>query len=325
MRDPEGIARALRGAESVAVCSHINPDGDTIGAALAMRLMLQGMGKRVQVFCDSKLPDNLSFLPGAEEIRLPDGCEERFDLFLSVDVSDRERLGRCARLMSQCAHTAQIDHHGSNPMVMECNSLDGNASATCVLILEQAKAMGIRLNREMAICLYAGISTDTGNFSFECTDAETFRDAAELREAGLPLAGMSYRLFREKSRPHLRLLGRAIASLRFRGKQEEIAVMTLNRQDFADCGALSEHADTIVNYGLETVGTRMAVLGRESEDGRIKFSLRAVAPLCVDDVAVRLGGGGHAQAAGISMAGTLEETTERVVNEMIRELEKKQV
>ena len=326
MRDPEGIARALRAAESIAVCSHINPDGDTIGSALAMRLMLQGMCKRVRVFCRDKVPDNLAFLPGAEEIRVPDGAEEHFDLLLSVDASDEARLDTCWTVLKErSAHTAQIDHHGTNPLFMEVNSVDGNAAATCVMIREQLRHMGVPLTREIAMCLYAGISTDTGNFSFDCTDAETFRAMADLMGTDLPLSDMNYRLFREKSRPHLRLLGRAISSLRYRGPEDRIAVMTLTRKDFEACGATSEHADTIVNYGMESTGTRMSLLGREDEDGKIKFSLRAVAPFSVDEIAARLGGGGHSRAAGISMEGALEETTERVVTEMIRELEKERI
>ena len=277
MRDPEGIAKAIQAANSVCVCSHVSPDGDTIGSALAMRLILQGMGKEVQVFCQDKIPDNLGFLVGAKEIRRPEENGADYDLFLSVDVSDEDRLGTCAGLRIRCAHTAQIDHHGTNPGYAEVNSVDGEASATCVMIREQMKYLDAPLTREIAECLYTGISTDTGNFSFDCTDPEAFQVMADLLGAGLPLAELNMILFREKSKAQLKLLGRAIENLRFEA-EGRIAVMMLTKQDFADCGALSEHADTIVNYGLETIGTCMAVLARENDDGRIKFSLRARAP-----------------------------------------------
>ena len=321
MRDPEGIARTLREANSVCICSHVSPDGDTIGSALAMRLVLINMGKRVRVFCQDKVPDSLCFLPGADEIRHPEENTERFDLFLSVDVSDEARLGSCAALRSCCERTAQIDHHWTNPGFAGVNSVDGNASATCTMIREQMKYLDAPLTREIAECLYAGISTDTGNFSFYFTDPEAFRVMGDLLEAGLPLADLSMRLFREKSKEQLKLLGRAIEKMSFEA-DGRIAVMMLNRQDFEDCGALSEHADTVVNYGLETIGTQMAVLARESDDNRIKFSLRARAPLTVDDVAARLGGGGHNRAAGISMEGTLKATTRVVVRAMKERLQK---
>lgn len=322
MRDPEGIARVLREADSVCICSHVSPDGDTIGSALAMRLVLLGMGKHVRVFCQDKVPDVLEFLSGAEEIQFPEQNTEQYDLFLSVDVSDPARLGTCGPLRDCCRHTAQIDHHGTNPDFAEVNSVDGDASATCTMIREQMKHLDAPLTKEIAECLYAGISTDTGNFSFDCTDPEAFRVMGDLLEAGLPLADLSMRLFREKSKAQLKLLGRAVEKMTFEA-DGQIAVMTLTMKDFEECGALSEHADTLVNYGLETVGTRMALLGRENGDQRIKFSLRARAPLTVDDVAASLGGGGHNRAAGISMEGSLETTTRQVVRAMKARLQEK--
>ena len=311
-RNPEGVAEAIRKADSIAICSHVNPDGDTIGCALAMRLILLGLGKRVSVFCHDKAPDNLSLLPGFSSIQYPGSCSDSFDLFLAVDVSDRERLGDGKALMDRCVHSAQIDHHPTNPMYAEVNSIDGKAPAACVLIYEQMRILQVPLTREIAMCLYAGLSTDTGNFSFSSTNAEVFSIMSELMKAGLPLSDLSRVLFRERSKAQLRLLGRAVEHMRFAGGGK-IAVMTLTRKDFQDCEALNEHADTIVNFGLETVGTQMAVLGREDEPGLIKFSLRAKHPMRMDDVAQKLGGGGHPQASGATLSGTLEEATAVVV------------
>ena len=321
MRNPEGIARALRAAESVCICCHVSPDGDTVGSALAMKLVLESLAKRARVFCQDKIPDCDCFLKGAEEIARPEENRGKYDLFLAVDVSDPARLGSCLALKDCCAHSAQIDHHGTNPEYTEVNSVDGEAAATCVLIREQMKYLDVPLTRDIAECLYTGISTDTGNFSFDCTDAETFRVMGDLMETGFPLAERSMVLFREKSKEQLKLLGRAIERLRFE-ENGQIAVMTLTLKDFESCGALSEHADTVVNYGLETVGTRMALLAREAGAGRIKFSLRARAPLTVDDVAAQFGGGGHPRAAGISMEGSLEATVRQVLRAMKETLRK---
>ena len=134
-------------------------------------------------------------------------------------------------------------------------------------------------------------------------------------EHDLPLAKLNRILFREKSREQILLLGKALASLSFQG-DGKIAVMKLTSADFEACGALSEHADTLVNYGLDTIGTKMALLTRESADGRIKISLRSKEPIRVDDIAGKFGGGGHPQASGISMDGTLEECTESVLKAM---------
>ena len=319
-RNPEAIAEAIREAKTIAVVSHVNPDGDTIGCATAMRLGLLSMGKEVSLFCEDPVPDNLAFLPGACMFRTPEQNEGPFDLLLSVDVSDVGRMGKCEALRKVSRKTAQIDHHGTNPEFMEINSVDGDAPAASLLVREQLKVLGVELTAEIAKCLYTGISTDTGNFAFASTNAECFDVMSELMKAGLPLAELNRILFRVKSRPQVRLLSKALESLTFRGYGQQIAVMKLTQKDFDESGAQSQHADTIVNYGLDTIGTTMALLAREAGDGMIKMSLRAKEPARVDDVAQKFNGGGHEQAAGITMQGTLDEAAERVLAEMERKI-----
>ena len=318
-RNPEEVAEAIRKAQTIAVVSHVNPDGDTVGCATAMRLGLLALGKDVTLYCDGKIPDMLSFLPGADTFRYPGENEGPFDLMLSVDVSDVKRLGACEALKQVSRMTAQIDHHPTNPLFMEINSVDGKAPAACLMIREQLETLGVPMTEEIAECLYTGISTDTGNFAFASTNAECFRVMSELMEAGLPLAPLNRILFRVKPKEQMKLVGRALENMRFAGNGK-IAVMKLTRKDFEECGALAEHADTVVNYGLDTVGTEMALLARESEDGKIKFSLRCKEPQRIDDVAKIFGGGGHPQASGITMEGTLDQTVEQVLEEMIKKI-----
>ena len=159
-RNPEKIAELIREAQTIAVVSHINPDGDTIGSAAAMRLVLEAMGKQVTLFCDGKVPDQLFCVPGHDLFRIPEGNEGPFDLMLAVDVSDERRMGACMALKNVSKRTAQIDHHPTNPLYAEVNSVDGSAPANCILIREQMKTLGVPMNRDIAICLYTGISTD---------------------------------------------------------------------------------------------------------------------------------------------------------------------
>ena len=142
---------------------------------------------------------------------------------------------------------------------------------------------------------------------------------SELMEHNLPLAELHRILFRERAMPQVLLLGRALNSIKYQACGR-IAVMTLSQRDFSECGALAEHADTLVNFGLDTVGTRMALLAREATDGTIKFSLRAKEPDSVSDIAQAFGGGGHPQASGITLNGTLDETVNRVLDAMIRKM-----
>lgn len=322
--NPEAIARLIREANTVAVCSHINPDGDTLSCAAAMRLALLKLGKKVDIFCDGKVPNQLSFLPGIGEMRLPAAAEDHWDLLLSVDVSDPKRMGGCLSLKEKAARTAQVDHHPTNPLFMEENWVDGEAPACALLIRELLKLLGVELDRELAICFYTGVSTDTGNFAFAATNAACFTMMSELMDCDLPLAELNGILFRDREMPQVKLIGRAISGMRYY-ENGRIAVMKLTEQDFADCGALPEHADTVVNFGLYTVGTRFAMLAREGtavegKQGTVKFSLRAKNPDIISDVAQRFGGGGHPQAAGITMDGTLDEAAGKVLEAMIQKL-----
>ena len=321
----EEIVCAIQAANSIALVSHVNPDGDAIGSALALKLGLEGLGKTVVPFCRDKVPDNLMFLKGASDYRRPEDMPDaRFDLLLCADVSDELRMGTCAVLTERCAHVAQIDHHGTNPNYAEWNCVDAKAPATGLLAYDLLTRLGVAMNADIAACLYVAISTDTGNYAYASTSSKAFRITAELLEAGLPLSEIHRRLFRERAIQQVRLLQRCLSSLTFY-HGGAITSMTLSRQDFADCGALPEHADTLVNYGLDIVGVRMAVLARETGvDGEIKLSLRAVEPSDISGVAKSLGGGGHAQAAGASVRGTLEECVSRCVSAFEEALENNQ-
>ena len=254
-------------------------------------------------------------------MREPGEDDGVFDLMLSVDVSDEKRLGACVKLKDKSRHTAQIDHHPTNPLFMEVNSVDGNCPATCLMIREQIAALGIEPDRDIAICLYTGISTDTGNFAYDSTNEDCFTLMSELMSLKLPLAELNRILFRDRAKPQVMLISRALDSLRYY-ERDRIAVMKLTTDDFLECGALNEHADTLVNFGLDTVGTCMAMLAREDVNapGIIKFSLRAKEPIVINDVAQSFGGGGHPQAAGISMYGNLDEKISEVLEAMIYKL-----
>ena len=327
-RNLEAVAEVLRTAGSICLVSHEFPDGDTIGSALALRLGLERLGKRVEHFCVHKVPDNLMDLPGADKVRPVEslGGGERFDLLLAVDIAEAKRAGHTADaevfdiLRARCGRTAQVDHHGTNPLFCEVNSVDGGAAAAGLLARELLGLLGVALDRDLAACLYTAIATDTGNFSHGNTSAEVFRAAAALMDAGLALTEWNRRLFVLREKPRQLLTARAMASLRYlRG--DRLSVMTLTLEDFEASGATAEHADDIVNIGLQTEGTVMALFAREEETGGIKCSLRALAPYRVDGIARAFGGGGHAQASGCTLTCGLQEAVARVSAAMAEALE----
>lgn len=319
----ESMLSVLQSANSILLCTHRSPDGDAIGSMLAMGLALKRMGKRVTMACHDPVPEKLLFLPGAREVVGADalkGCH--FDAALALDAADLGRMGDCADAFSSCPETMQIDHHGGNPRYARHNEVDADAGAAGVMVFRLLQAMNTAVTPEIAQCLYCAISLDTGNFCFSCTTAEAFAIMAELMDAGLALSENARLLHLLREEHHVRLLGRALDSLRLFG-QGQCAGMRLTAADFAACGAQPEHASKIVNYGLELPDVKMAYLLEEGEAGMIKGSLRAQPPNDVAAIARKNGGGGHTLAAGFRATGNLDALAEQLEKDMLGTLEGK--
>ena len=311
-----GLLSAIQNAGSILLFPHISPDGDTIGSTLALKMLLMRLKKNVTILLDDTPPENLSFLPDIYCIRhfseasgviVPD----ENTLAIAVDAGGDDRLGKALPYFQQIRTTAQIDHHPTNPGYAQINLIDADAPATAVLISRLFEAFGLPLQREEAICLYTGLSTDTGNFVYKNTNAEAFGLMAKLMEAGLPIATYARILFRCKDKAHIALLGKALPTMRyFCGG--EIAGMHIAYRQILEVGATSEHADGVVDYAIDANGVKMAYIARETEDGLVKFSLRALTPYRVDQVAEQMGGGGHQLAAGCTVPGPLEEAVSKL-------------
>ncbi len=320
-RPLNNVIEAIRLAETVAIACHISPDGDTVGSALAMKLGLEQLGKRVTLVCQDKIPDILAFLPGSDLFRLPEDVQEHFDLLLCADISDEKRMGRCILLRDRCKAVAQVDHHGTNTRYADANAVDGGAPANVLIVRELLERLGCTVTAEMALCLAVGLSTDTGHLVYGSTTPEAYHMMGEMVEKGADIAEAYRKLYRERPVRQVKLLARALDTLTFY-HGGDITSLHLTRQDFQDCGALSEDAEIIVNYGLDIIGVKMCVFAREANgSGDVKLSLRAVAPHNVAQVATRLGGGGHAQAAGATVHMSLDETIRQVVAAMADSLE----
>lgn len=323
-RPLDEVMEAIRRAKSFALVCHVNPDGDTIGSALALRQGLLQLGRPVTLFCQDKVPDDLIFLPGAEGFRLPENTAEgeHFDLLMCVDVSDLTRMGRCSQLIDLADHTAQVDHHGTNPLFCEANCVDGSATACALVVKELLERLGCEITPEIAVCLYVALCTDSGQFSFPNTTAEAFYAMGDLMSAGLRHTDAHRRLYKERDPRQIRLLTAALNTLTFH-HDGQIVSLKVTQADMRACNALPEHADTIVNVGLDMMGVKMCVFARETNTpGAVKCSLRAVAPHAINDVAVAFGGGGHAQASGCTLQLDVDEAIRQIVAKMAEKLEK---
>ena len=305
-------------AKRIALIAHVSPDGDTVGAVLALRLAFLSMGKDVDVICESPAPASLNFLPGIEAFLTPDAAKGPYDAAVAVDVSDRRLLGKADVVFDGAARRLVIDHHGTNPGYGEYNYIRGDECACCVLAYEAIEAMGAEVTPEIGTCLMTGMSTDTGHFMYPYTTPLAFEIAGKLRAKGVDVSFITRMLYRTVPMTKMNLTRRAYQKMRFelggRG-----GVIELTQEDFAETGATLQQTDGLVNKALEVEGVRMAILATQREDG-VKLSLRAVEPDTVSDVAKIFGGGGHAQAAGVSMQMSMDDAVAAVLAEMKKKL-----
>ncbi len=313
------VLSAVLAAGSVLLFGHVSPDGDALGSALAMKRRLERMGKQAQVMVDGAVPSRIAFLPGVEQVLAPGDDAQPYDLALAIDVASIDRLGKCQPLFEAAANTAVIDHHETNAGYAQMNMIDGDAPATAIVINRLFAQMDMPLDQHEAICLYTALSTDTGNFIYDSTNAESFTLMSDLMDAGLPLAEYSRRLFRQKEVPFVRLLAQALPTLRITGAGR-IAGITLTLDGLEKAGANAGHTDGLVDYAIDLEGVGMAYFAREMPGGKVKVSLRALVPYAVDQIASRFGGGGHRLAAGLTLEMPLAqavETIEKALHEVL--------
>lgn len=303
---PERMLTSMKQAQRVVLIAHVSPDGDTLGSALALRLALLAIGAVADVVCQDAVPELYATLPGAGTVVPPEKVAGRvYDLAVAVDVSDALRMGDCSPVFEAARSRMVVDHHGTNTRFGEENWVDPDASATGVLVLQLVRALDAELTPEIARCLFVALSTDTGHFQYQNTNAQALRAAADCVEARIDVAQITEGLYRERPRAKTELLACALRSLRFE-RGGRLAYMQLSRADFERCGASDAMSEGLINYAIETQGVKVAFLARENDAG-VKFSLRSRPPYDVAAVCKRFGGGGHIFAAGCTIAAPLDE------------------
>ncbi|MDR3542409.1 MAG: bifunctional oligoribonuclease/PAP phosphatase NrnA [Desulfosporosinus sp.] len=295
----EELIEVLRKAPSVALFSHVSPDGDCVGSMLAIGLALEKMGKEVSFYNPDPLPSYLAFLPGSSRIR-PDFPYPQPKTLLFVDCTDFQRVNLSLSEISSESTVLNLDHHISNQLFGHFNWVDAQASASAEIALTLINQLGVEIDRDMATNLYTALVTDTGCFRYSSTTAQTHRLAAELLDLGLDISGIHHNIFDQKPLAQIKLLQCALSGLEILA-DGQLAVMILNLEDFRKCGAEQEMSEGLVNYAQSIVGVEVVVLLKEVGPQEIKGGLRSNLWLNVNEIAAQFGGGGHKRAAGCTI------------------------
>ncbi len=303
------LADVIHTANTFFLAGHLNPDGDTIGSMLAIWSVLKRMGKKVTIFSQDPVPQNLNFLPNTCHI-ISKQPRRKFDAAILLECSTPSRGGNLEPVLKKCGTVVNIDHHKTSEFYGNINIVESTASSTAEIVYRLFYSMKIEINKQEATYLYVGMVTDTGRFMYSATSARTLEVASRLMATGFKFYRINEFIFSTKPKEHLKILGRAMESLEFRAGGK-LALITITKKDFMDYGANPEHTEGIINYGLMPHSVQVVVMFRE-EESRVNVTFRSKGLLDVALVAKHFGGGGHKQASGCKLQASLAEAQESV-------------
>jgi phosphoesterase RecJ-like protein len=321
------IAAAFDQHQRFIVTTHVNPDGDGLGAELGLWAYLRRRGKEVRIINPDPLPSRYEFLGEEGEFEtydpaVHDSVIEKTQLVVVLDISRWERLaGLGERLRHASVKTVCIDHHPFEDNGMaDLYAVDLEAAATGQLVYELIRKWGHEVDRQMALGFYVSILTDTGSFRFSNSDARAHRVAADLLQTGLDPSELYEMVYGNSSLARIRLLGEALREMQVE-EEGRILILLLSRAMLERTGAHASDTEGFVDVARSVRGCEAVALLLERKDGRVKASLRSRGRLDINRVARAFGGGGHQLASGATVAGPLNEARERILAELRRAME----
>lgn len=304
----------LQGKGSIAIAGHVRPDGDCVGSTMGLYHYLQEYYPQIRtdVYLEC-VPEVFRVLKGTEDILHEAPADKKYDLFISLDCGDKERLGFAQSLFDQAESTLCIDHHESNDAFADVNYIVPDISATAELIFHLLDPD--KISKWTAEALYVGIAHDTGVFQYSNTSPDTMRAAALLMSKGINWSELIDKTYYEKTYIQNQILGRALLeSMLILDGRCIVSVIRKRSMDFFR--AKAEDLEGIVSQLRITKGVEVAIFLHEVQTNQYKVSLRSKGGVNVSKVAQFFGGGGHERAAGVTMGGSshdvINNLTERI-------------
>jgi phosphoesterase RecJ-like protein len=311
-RHLQQVAQVLQEAKSVVLACHLNPDGDTLGCALALQSVLEGLGKRVVTLSSDGVPEIYRFLPGSEKV-LTSTEQRGFDVAVVCDTGTPERIGKARDAVFSARIIVDIDHHVTEGAFGDIRIQQPKAAATAEIVYRLLKVMDAPISPGVATCLLTGIITDTGLYRYMNVSPATFRLSATLMEAGASPAQIAEEVFERRSFPSVRLLGRALEHIR-QEEEGKLVWSYLSYEDFTELGATDEDTEGIITQLRAVRDSVVLALLREVKPGRVRVSVRSRDErFDMSKLAEKFGGGGHRMAAGFWVDGGIDEAKAKVI------------
>ena len=298
------VCSVLKEQNNFEILTHNYPDGDTLGCGYALCLALQQMGKNARVI-NCSLPSRFEYLTKGV-LNQSFEC----DYVISVDIASPQLMGDNRQKYEDKIDLC-IDHHNINTMQAELKCVDSSAAAACEIIYKIISALPVQLTREIANCIYTGISTDTGCFRYTNTTPNTHTVASKLMEYGCDWQKINKDMFETKTRQKLNLERMLYDTISFyaNGKCAVICV-TLEMQKKADVS--DDEMEGIASIPRQIEGVLIGITMREKQDGSFKISVRTNGDVDASKFCANFGGGGHRAAAGCTVFGTKEQVKKQL-------------
>ena len=318
------VNRIIDRCQRFLLTTHINPDGDGLGSELALAAYLKSLGKEATIINSHRTPPTYRFLDVEEEIRVYRSERDsdyicNSDVIFILDSGSLDRLGDLRESIgSSPALKVCIDHHVGPQDKFDLIVSDEDACSVGEMIYHLIKSREGQLSLRIAKSLYVSILTDTGSFRFSNTNPRAHRAAADLIAAGVRPQEIYQKVYEVGSAPWIRLLGRVLGEINFEC-EERIAWFKITQDILLSSGVSLEEAKDFVDFPRLVGKVEVILLFLETEDGKIKVSIRSKGRVAINNLAVRFGGGGHPFASGITL---VDRQIEGVVEEIVGETKK---
>ncbi|MCL2659228.1 MAG: bifunctional oligoribonuclease/PAP phosphatase NrnA [Acidobacteriaceae bacterium] len=306
---------AVRSHPRFIVTSHARPDGDACGSALGLAELLEQLGARTDIIFADPVPAVYRSLPGAERIRIADSVAEIVpDAAVPAILLECDGIARTGLKGLEGRILLNIDHHASGQHFGDLNWIDEDACACAAMVYQIARAAKAEITATMATCLYAGILSDTGSFTYPTTTAETFAMARDLALCGANPGAIARDIYLSKPVSRMRVLAASLGNLQCDGP---VAWSWITHDEMEKAGGTAEDCEGIVNYLIGIVGIESAVFLREVPSAnQFRLSIRSKGRVDVARVAEAFGGGGHRSASGCTLDGPLNTALERILPQL---------
>ncbi len=323
---PEELINFLKNGDRFVLATHESPDGDGLGSVIALSMALRNLGKKTILICKDAIAGQYSFLPGREDFITP----QQFVLNMSdyrdytnlllLDCNNIKRISNelSPSDLNNIQKTAVIDHHEIRSEFGDIRWIVPDSPATGLMVYEIIRQLGMKISREMAINLYAALAVDTGNFSYENTDAYVLRIASELVAAGAIPHMIHRELFESWSDGRFSLFLKVLNTMH---RQDGISIVRVDKEMFEETSTSEADTENFVEFLRIIKGVKVSVLFREIERGYYKLSLRSKGNIDVARVAAEFGGGGHKNAAGCKIRADFETAKREIIERLLKVLE----